>query len=172
MNTSRGGIQRGIFLVLFVLILLGAFYSILDRGVGMNKIPPHSALITIHNTPDSLAYTSVSYMAELATTEEEQTKGLGGRQSLALGTGMLFVFPEPGSYGFWMKDTLIPLDMIWIAADKHIVTIAKDVQPSSYPSVYSPDEEAQYVLEVSAGEAEKNHFAVGDTVSFTSSELH
>lgn len=92
---------------------------------------------------------------EVAQTSAERERGLGGRTSLAQDAGMLFVFQNPARYGFWMKDTLIPLDMIWIDRDGKIVDLVQDVQPDSYPTVYTPKSPAQYVLEVNAGFARR-----------------
>src|SRR5882672_5260542 len=53
-----------------------------------------------------------------ADTDALRTLGLSGHSPLAADEGMLFIFPAPGEYGFWMKDMLFPLDLVWIAADK------------------------------------------------------
>jgi uncharacterized membrane protein (UPF0127 family) len=74
---------------------------------------------------------------------------------------MLFAFPTDDFYGFWMKDTLIPLDMFWLDAQGHVVTIASDVSPSSYPHVFYPTGAARYVLETSAGFASAHAIATG-----------
>ncbi len=161
-------IARVLLLVLGVVVCLGAFYSFVEKNftksatsevVTQNNrtIPPHTAMVTIREK---------TFFAELATTDSERTKGLGGRASLAENSGMLFVFEQPDKYSFWMKDTLIPLDMIWISADKKIVYIAKNVQPDSYPNLFSPDTDALYVLELAGGESDKNLLEVGYEVSF------
>lgn len=103
----------------------------------------------------------VTIEAEVADTEDERMRGLSNRDSLPQNRGMLFVFPEEGQWGFWMKDTRIPLDMIWAAADGTIVTIAKNVRPESYPAIYKPVAPARYVLEVNAGFAEAHALAEG-----------
>jgi uncharacterized protein (TIGR03663 family) len=108
----------------------------------------------------------VCYDIEIAKTKEELEQGLMYRQSLEEGKGMLFVFEKDFKPSFWMKNTLIPLDIIWIGSDKRIVDIKKDAKPCENGECSSlfPNANAQYVLEVNAGESEKNNFAVGDAV--------
>ncbi len=88
------------------------------------------------------------------------------RQKLAADRGMLFVFSSEGVHKFWMKNTLIPLDMLWIAGDGRIIHIEHDVPPCKgdpCPS-YGPDTPARYVLEVNAGYARERGVGVGDQV--------
>ena len=105
---------------------------------------------------------------ELADTEALRTQGLMFRESLAWDRGMLFVFEQEDIYGFWMKNTRIPLDMIWIGADKRVVYIRERVQPCVTPvcQMYSPAAKALYVLEVTAGFVARNGIRVGDQVRF------
>ena len=106
---------------------------------------------------------------EVAQTPEAQAQGLGGRASLGADNGMLFVFPGPGKVGFWMKDTLIPLDFIWIR-DGKVVEITANVQPEpNLPDpalhIYRPAELIDSTVEVNAGWAAKNQIKVGDIVT-------
>ena len=93
-------------------------------------------------------------------------RGLGGRESLPDDRGMLFVFPEPGRHGFWMKDVLIPIDIIWISAEGRVVDIQAAQPEPGVPDPqlkrYSPNGEAKYVLEVRAGLAAEKGVQVGD----------
>lgn len=102
---------------------------------------------------------------ETAATSEEWRIGLMFRESLGENQGMLFVFPEEKIYSFWMKDTLIPLDMIWINENFEVVEI-KSVQPcvADPCETYTPTANAKYVLEVNSGFAEKNGIKIGDPV--------
>jgi uncharacterized membrane protein (UPF0127 family) len=103
---------------------------------------------------------------EIANSSQKRKKGLSKRSSLDNNSGMLFVYDKPGDYGFWMRDTLIPLDMIWISSDKTITHIESNIQPNSYPNVYRSPVPSQYILEV-AGEYAKNHnIRKGDKVTF------
>lgn len=103
---------------------------------------------------------------EIARTPEEQARGLCCRDNLPEDHGMLFVYDQPGDYGFWMKDTRIPLDMYWINKDKEIVHIEHSVEPDSYPKSFNSPVPAQYVLETNAGYAKKYDIQIGDTTSF------
>jgi uncharacterized membrane protein (UPF0127 family) len=101
---------------------------------------------------------------EIADTEPVRERGLMFRQQLAPNEGMIFVFPGPGFYPFWMKNTLIPLDMLWVDSDGRIVSIARSVPPcraDPCPS-YPPDRNASYVVEVVSGFARDHNLKVGD----------
>ena len=66
---------------------------------------------------------------EIAANDETRAQGLMYRDQLREGTGMLFLFPATGDYPFWMKSTLIPLDMVWIDENRKVVHVASDVPP-------------------------------------------
>lgn len=108
----------------------------------------------------------VSVQVDLATTVAEQAQGLSGRPALASDHGMLFIFPKPAKYLFWMKDMNFPIDMIWLGEDLRVVYIKKNATPDSYPRTFGPDENSKYVLEVVSGFADKNNLQVGDSVTF------
>lgn len=111
---------------------------------------------------------SVEIPVELALTPEEQEQGLSGRPGLDADKGMLFIFPEPGTYSFWMPDMNFPIDIIWIN-DSKVVDISADV-PNDFdpadPVFYRPAVPAQYVLEVNAGFAKRMGIDIGDDVIF------
>lgn len=103
---------------------------------------------------------------EIADTDYERQLGLMKRVSMEENQGMLFIFPADAMQSFWMRNTLISLDMIFINSNKKIVTIHKNTKvlsDQSYPST-SP---ARYVLEVNAGFTAKHGVQVGDQVSWT-----
>jgi len=113
------------------------------------------------------------FSVEVAQTAVEREKGLMFREELGQDKGMLFIFPKAEKYGFWMKNTLIPLDIIWIDENKTVVDIKKDVQPcrannSDNCPVYVPDKEAIYVLEINSGLSEENNLSVEDEVNLIS----
>jgi uncharacterized membrane protein (UPF0127 family) len=129
------------------------------------------ALFIVFFATDSQKYTSIQINgsivnAEIATDSQKQKKGLCCRDSLDANSGMLFVYNKPGNYSFWMKDTQIPLDIIWINSSKNIVHIEADVQPESFPETFSSEDLAQYVLEVNAGWIGENGISVGDQATF------
>jgi hypothetical protein len=107
-----------------------------------------------------------SVAVEVADTDATRERGLMFRTSLAPAEGMIFVFPSVGLYPFWMKNTLIPLDMIWLDAQARVVSIARAVPPCKAdpcPS-FSPDADALYVVELVSGFAAKHGVKVGDTL--------
>lgn len=79
---------------------------------------------------------------------------------------MLFVFERSGEHCFWMKDTRIPLDMIWLNEQKQVVHIEENVQPESYPKSFCPDEAALYVVEVNAGQVSASGIQEDQSVTF------
>ena len=87
---------------------------------------------------------------EVASTVQEIQQGLMYRQNMDESKGMLFMFPDMQPRGFWMKNTLIPLDIIYVDADKTIVSIQKNTTPLSEQNLPSSSD-AQYVIEVNAG---------------------
>lgn len=103
----------------------------------------------------------VSLKIELATSTADWELGLGGRAVLPEDEAMLFVFPVDDRYGFWMKDTLIPLDMFWLDDKGQVVFAALNVQPDSYPNVLYPSVRARYVLETNAGFGRVHQVATG-----------
>jgi uncharacterized protein len=104
------------------------------------------------------------FTVEIATTDEEKTTGLMFRKELADGRGMLFDFSPEQEVTMWMKNTFIPLDMIFIRADGSILRIAENTQPQSTKIIPSMGL-AKGVLEVIAGTAKKYGIAPGDRVA-------
>ena len=108
---------------------------------------------------------STTVVAEVADTQALQTKGLSGRNSLAEGEGMLFIFEEEGVHSIWMKDMLFSIDIIWAASDGTILTIEEFVSPNSYPKSFQASEpRARYVLELPVGFVARIGVAVGDKI--------
>ena len=99
---------------------------------------------------------------ELARTASERSRGLMLREELAEDGGMLFVFPEDTKAGFWMKDTLIPLSIAFIAADGTILGV-QEMEPLSEDR-HRPPAPYRYALEVNQGWFEEQGFGTGDRV--------
>src|SRR3989344_8440239 len=93
----------------------------------------------------------VSLRIEYATTPEARERGLGGRTEIQKDYAMLFVFNKDDKYGFWMKNTLMPLDIFWLDSKGQVVYIEQNVATSTYPNVFYPTEPARYVLETVSG---------------------
>lgn len=103
---------------------------------------------------------------EIADTPDERERGLSGRKSLAQDMGMLFVFDQPGPHCFWMKDTLIPLDIIWLNKQKQIVQVKYSAQPGSYPESYCPNQSVSSVVELNAGAVPRQLIIVGKSLDY------
>jgi uncharacterized protein len=104
------------------------------------------------------------FSVELAVTEEQRARGLMFRKELPEGKGMLFDFKVEQEAGFWMQNTLIPLDMIFIRADGRILRIAENTEPLSTKIIPSGGP-VRGVLEVIGGTARKLGIAPGDVVA-------
>ncbi|GHV78644.1 hypothetical protein AGMMS49944_04350 [Spirochaetia bacterium] len=102
--------------------------------------------------------------AEIARTDEQRERGLMGRQSLADGEGMLFVFERDRILSFWMKDTLIPLSIAYIAYDGRILEI-HDMEPQNLLAIQS-SRSARYALEVPQGWFARKGIKAGDVLIF------
>lgn len=102
---------------------------------------------------------------EIAENDAERSKGLMFRPYIPDSVGMLFIFNESVPQGFWMKNTAISLDIIYVDENKKIVSIAKNTKPYSEESIPSLGN-AQYVVEVNAGFTERNNIKSGDVISF------
>ena len=101
---------------------------------------------------------------EVASNFRERSIGLQYRSSLGKNEGMLFVFEESSFQGFWMKETFIPLDIIWIDNSKEIVHIKRRVPPCEKDpcKVYKAPKIAKYVLEINSGYADTLGLMEGD----------
>ncbi len=109
------------------------------------------------------------FAAEIADTPERVARGYMFRRDVGPNDGMVFVFPEPGAHFFWMKDTMVPLDMIWMEDDFRVVHIEHAVPPcrsDPCPS-YGPMRKVRYVLEVRGGTAREEGLAIGDHLRIT-----
>ena len=103
---------------------------------------------------------------EIADTDAKRSRGLSGRSFLGDYEGMLFIFSEDVNNPFWMKDMLIPLDIIFINSEGEIVDIKENqlpCLPDICPTI-SSDYFYRYVLEVNAGFCEENGIDIGDVV--------
>lgn len=151
----NGGIfvRRSLTLVLLSLMAISSLYcqaSHKDRFIKVYL--PNGKEITV----------------ELAVNPEERERGLMFREELEPDQGMLFVFEEEDLYSFWMKNTLIPLDIIWLNSHLQIVHIEKNVPPCPREPCpgYLPRYPALYVLELKAGQAEANDLKLYERISF------
>ena len=151
-------IVLGFFGIAFIAI--AAFYTFYLISI-RNYVPAPKVSISTMNG-------NVEFLVEVAKTQEEHAKGLMHRKSLKKTGGMLFVLDKPRTVNFWMKNTLIPLDMIFINENMKIVRIEYHAQPcpqgSSTCPFYSSTVPIKYVLEIGADLAKINNIEVGNDV--------
>ena len=107
----------------------------------------------------------VRVRVELARTGQEHGRGLMFREHLDADAGMLFLYPAEDIRRFWMRNTLIPLDMIFISADRRVVGIVEDAEPLT-ETLRQVAEPSQYVLEVNGGYAAAHGITAGTPVEF------
>jgi hypothetical protein len=106
------------------------------------------------------------YAVELARTPEEQAQGLMYRESLAPRAGMIFLFRDAAPHQFWMKNTMIPLDIVWLDGSGRVLFVSAETPPcraDPCPS-YGPDVPASTILEIAGGMAAKERVTVGSTI--------
>ena len=124
--------------------------------------------------PDAPAvfFSEAAFSVELALTSDQQSQGLSDRDSLAPGTGMLFVFAPRRASAFWMFRMRFPIDIVWISANCAVVDITVEAPapepdtPTSDLPTYSSSSDAGYVLEINAGKAAEQGIEIGDAVRF------
>lgn len=126
------------------------------RGAGPRVIFPDGFVVSV----------------EVAADDDRRAEGLMYRDRLHPATGMLFLFPSEAPISFWMKNTRIPLDMIFLDSNRRIVGIERDVPPCRFdpcPS-YGPEAMSRYVLEVAGGVAAQHGLKPGDVLRFEGTE--
>lgn len=116
-----------------------------------------STIVRIGNTSMRMA---------VVDTDAAREQGLSGVKGLLSDEGMLFVFQRNFPYAFWMKDMLMPIDMVWLDQTKHVIFIVGGATPNSYPHDFIPPAPALYVLELPAGFSRAHGLQIGDIVSF------
>lgn len=112
-----------------------------------------------------------TFNLDIAQTEDQRKQGLMDRTVYPSDSAMLFVFDEPRYVNMWMKNTLIPLDMLMIDDNKHIVQIYADVPPCELENsddcpLYTSSQPISYVVEINAGLSKQFGIDIGDTISF------
>lgn len=141
--------RRSYFIIFIILLLLSLCFIIL----------------LFNKTSSYVLMNGKKIKVEIVDTELERERGLMYRESLQENSGMLFVFPDSEIRSFWMKNTLIPLDIIFINENLEIVDIKNAIPCSSEPCIlYTSNLPIKYVLEVNSGFSEENNIAIGEIV--------
>lgn len=141
--------KKIIFIIIILILVIGITFAVYE-----------------YRRKGRVCFKDNCFEVELARTREEQAQGLMFRQSLSRDKGMLFIFPGEGIYSFWMKNTLIPLDIIWINENKEVVFISENILPCEKDPcpLFGPDKKANYVLEINGGVSKEIGLKVGDKV--------
>ena len=139
-------------IILFLAILIYAIFTFFkpvysDFGLPLKKITFGNNVINV----------------EIADSDAVRSRGLMMRTFMHPNHGMLFVWPDMAPRTFWMRDTFIPLDMVFIDRDGKIVGIVENTQPHNISPV-GVDQSSQYVLEIPAGDVKRFEMAVGKTL--------
>ena len=119
------------------------------------------------DSSNSVCIDETCFEVEVVDSLETRAKGLMFREQMDKDKGMWFVFEESKVYPFWMKNTLIPLDMIWVNENFEIVAIIENAVPcdSDPCKHYNPETEALYVLEINAGLSSEYGLEIGNIIS-------
>lgn len=150
-SKSKNMPKTRIVLVSFIALFLIVLFSFIFN---QKKNIPKEVVININD---------YNYYLETAFTKKEQSIGLSNRQNLCINCGMLFIFPKEDVHSFWMKDTLIPLDIIWLNKKNEIVKISTALDTNS-EKTYTNTTKAKYVIELNANEVFKRDLKVGDII--------
>lgn len=158
---------RWLLFFLFVLALV-AIFGVLVKTAAINQ--PQSVPVSVSQSVVNVKIGKAAVRAKIAKTSEERRRGLSGVSELADGEGMIFFFETPAIETFWMKEMLIPIDIIWIRGGA--VTGIEENVPQPLPETpdrllprYTSSVPIDTVLEVPAGFAHRAGVAVGDPVS-------
>ena len=155
--------MKQVLALIFIAVALSLFmlFILTNSNMGFSSRPVIKEIYT-----KKIYIKNIPIYAEIADTQSKRKNGLSGRLGLSQDQGMLLVFENSDTYGIWMKDMNFPIDVMWIDEKSRIVDIKKYARPSSYPEIFSPRIKSLYILEMSAGFAERTDIKVGDEINF------
>lgn len=139
-----------------VKVILVLFFSLLVFSGCSKNHPINEDLVG--------CFDDACFTFEVASTQEERMRGLMFREYMDVGRGMFFIFEDVGMYPFWMKNTRIPLDMIWLSSENTVVEIVEGALPciAEVCESYGGSVESQYVIELNAGMVSQKDIRLGD----------
>lgn len=147
--------KKTIFIFLLSFLLIFIYFFLFTNKTTTPLLVPSRGDVVINEKVFSVL---------IMDTATGRQNGLSHRKYLLSDEGMLFVFEKEDFHGFWMKDMLFSIDMIWIDANLRVVHVERSVSPKTYPKVFSPESKSLYVLEVLAGQSDINNIKIGDGV--------
>ena len=140
------------------LMVIATLLGILTAACGAGPGASGRTAAPLAGGPTAVLPDGFEVAVEVASDPDTRARGLMFRTSVPEGRGMLFLFTESGVHSFWMKNTLVPLDIIWIDERGLVVDVQAHVPPCEAdpcPS-YEPAGDSRYVLELGAGQAERH----------------
>jgi len=172
---ARAKENKGRSILEIITRLIFAFFLITTHvGCNNDEDNPHTTAEPENRASrvviESPSGTRVSFKVEVARTPGERERGLMFRQSLPENHGMLFIMPREEVQYFWMKNTLIPLDIIFIDSNMRIVGIIENTEPLSTKTL-TIGKPSKYVLEINAGLAKKYLLSEGSRITFENVEV-
>lgn len=114
----------------------------------------------------TLRFEDQAIVVQKADDEIERQEGLSGLDCIGPNEGMLFVFDRSGQHSFWMNNMRFAIDILWLSDDKKVVDQNLNVQPSTYPQIFTNDQPAKYVLEIPAGRTAQLGLTQNSTLNF------
>jgi uncharacterized protein len=156
--------KKSIFAIVVLVMIAALAMSLSQKGEVRTPqaVPPQTADATEVTIGDE------AFSAHVADTETARARGLSDFAALGPSEAMLFVFPNPGNWGIWMKDMGFAIDILWLDSDLKIISIEEEVSPETYPKIFFPSAPASYVIELPAGIFSSTGAKAGDTVSVES----
>ena len=153
------------FLIVGIALILGSVYLFL-QSEPKGFIPTPEPVLENEEKNEKVVERrarigDAELIVELADTDKKRIQGLSARESLAEGRGMLFIFENQGLYGFWMKDMLFSIDIVWLDENLTVVGVEEGVSPETFPEVFYPDRAIISALELPTGFAEENGIDTG-----------
>ncbi len=168
--------MKKLLLIVFVFIVIGIFVEKINLKPEVKQdVQIAKPEEIIRQAPKNDGYRhidieigSTTLDSYISDTEKLRENGLSGFTDLVNYQAMLFIFPNSDMYGFWMKDMLFSLDIVWLDENKKVVSFEENVAPETYPKAFFPKSKALYVLEIKAGRAKSLGLYEGESVHFAS----
>lgn len=160
-------LKQKAYLALGIAFIIWSFYQFLQQPAPSKYLP----LVDESPRVETVQQNSVVYVGkkaiavEVADTNAERSLGLSNRESLAKGSGLLFIFEKAGNYGFWMKEMLFSIDIVWMDENWQVINVEKSISPQTYPKIFYPNTPAKFVLELNSGDASRLGIDAGQRLS-------
>lgn len=143
--------------LLFVLIAVGFLYFVYSEYK-----PQILSWFVVEDMDVRIYVADKPFAVSIADNEAERRQGLSGVKELGRYEGKLFIFDESGHHGIWMKDMLFPIDILWFNESFDLIYTAEQIEPETYPEIFTPSTPAKYVLEIRSGSVDELNLSLGD----------